>query len=80
MPSRDTWDNQVIRCSQHGLMKGRSHLTNLISFYHKITYFGNEGKAVEVAYLDFSKVFNLYGATSSIQFNEHSNLLSPPAQ
>ena len=28
-------DNQAIRPSQHGFMKGRSCLTNLISFYDK---------------------------------------------
>jgi len=27
------WDNWGIRPSQHGFMKGRSCLTNLISFY-----------------------------------------------
>ena len=27
------WDNQAIRPSQHGVMKGRSCLINLISFY-----------------------------------------------
>ena len=27
------WDNQAIRPSQHGFMKGRSCLINLISFY-----------------------------------------------
>ncbi|GAB0187275.1 mitochondrial enolase superfamily member 1 [Grus japonensis] len=34
-----TWHirhNQVIRPSQHGFMKGRSCLTNLISFYDKV--------------------------------------------
>ena len=30
-------DNQGIRPSQHGFMKGRSCLTNLISFYDKMT-------------------------------------------
>ncbi|GAB0177244.1 mitochondrial enolase superfamily member 1 [Grus japonensis] len=53
-----TWhvqDNQVIRPSQHGFMKGRSCLTNLISFYDKVTHLVDEGEAVDVVYLDFSK-------------------------
>ncbi|GAB0207759.1 mitochondrial enolase superfamily member 1 [Grus japonensis] len=56
-----TWhvqDNQVIRPSQHGFMKGRSCLTNLISFYDKVTRLVDEGKAVDVVYLDFSKALD----------------------
>ena len=56
-----TWhvqDDQVIRPSQHGFMKGRSCLTNLISFYDKVTHLMDEGKAVDVVYLDFSKAFD----------------------
>ncbi|KAK4823371.1 hypothetical protein QYF61_001719 [Mycteria americana] len=33
---RHIQDNQAIRLSQHGFMKGRSCLTNLISFYDKL--------------------------------------------
>ncbi|KAK4809524.1 hypothetical protein QYF61_015081 [Mycteria americana] len=56
-----TWhvqDKQVIRPSQHGLRKGRSCLTNLISFYDKVTCLVDEGKAVGVVYPDFSKAFD----------------------
>uniref|UniRef100_A0A803YAB9 Reverse transcriptase domain-containing protein n=1 Tax=Meleagris gallopavo TaxID=9103 RepID=A0A803YAB9_MELGA len=50
--------NQGIRPSQHGFMNGRSCLTNLISFYDKVTCLVDEGQAVDVVYLDFSKAFD----------------------
>ena len=56
-----TWhvrDNQGIRPSQHGFTKGRSCLTNLISFYDLVTCLVAEGKAVDIVYLDFSKAFD----------------------
>ena len=46
---------QGIRPSQHGFMKGRSWLINLISFYDWVTRLVDEGKSVDVVYLDFSK-------------------------
>ena len=48
-----------IRPSQHGLIKGRSCLTNLITFYDWATRLVDEGKAVDVVYLDFSKAFDM---------------------
>ncbi|KAK4818085.1 LOW QUALITY PROTEIN: hypothetical protein QYF61_005662 [Mycteria americana] len=56
--TRHVQDNQVIRPSQHGFRKGRSCLTNLISFCDKVTRLVDEGKAVDVVYLDFSKAFD----------------------
>ena len=56
-----TWhvrDKQGIRPSQHGFTKGRSCLTNLISFYDLGTHPVDEEKAVDVVYLDFSKAFD----------------------
>ena len=56
--TRHIQDNRVIRPSQEGFMKGRSCLTNLISFCDKVTRLVDEGKAVDVVYLDFSKAFD----------------------
>ncbi|PKU46081.1 rna-directed dna polymerase from mobile element jockey-like [Limosa lapponica baueri] len=52
-------DAQVIRPSQHGFMKGRSCLTNLISCYDKVTHLVDERKAVDIVYLDFNKAFEM---------------------
>ena len=56
--TRHVWDNEGIRPSQHGFTKGRSCLTNLISFYDPVTRLVDEGKAVDVVYLDFSRAFD----------------------
>ena len=56
--TRHVQDNCGIRPSQHGFTKGRSCLTNLISFYDPVTCLVDEGKAVDVVYLDFSKAFD----------------------
>ena len=50
-------DNQGMRPSQHGFMKGRSCLTNLISFYDQVTCLMDEEKAADVVYLDFNRAF-----------------------
>ena len=55
---RHVQDNQGIRPSQHGFTKGRSYFTDLISFCDLVTRLVDEGKAVDVVYLDFSKAFD----------------------
>jgi len=56
--TRHAKNNQGIRPSQHGFTKGKSCLTNLISFYDKVTRLVDEGRAVAAIYLDFSKAFD----------------------
>ncbi|KAK4819390.1 hypothetical protein QYF61_003661 [Mycteria americana] len=56
--NRHVQANQGIRPRQCGFMKGRSRLTNLLSFYNQVTCLVDEGKAVDVLYLDFSKAFD----------------------
>ncbi|KAF4787402.1 hypothetical protein TURU_000030 [Turdus rufiventris] len=51
-------DGLDIRPSQHGFRRGRSCLTNLLSFYDQVTCLVDAGKAVGVVYLDFSKAFD----------------------
>ncbi|GAB0195083.1 mitochondrial enolase superfamily member 1 [Grus japonensis] len=51
-------NNAIIRHSQQGITKGKSCLTNLISFYNKVTRLVDEGKAADVVFLDFSKIFD----------------------
>ena len=43
---------------QHGFLKGRSCLTNLLAFFDQVTQLLDEGKEVDVCYLDFQKAFD----------------------
>ena len=56
--SRHIKDKRVIRGSQQGCTKGKSCLTNLIAFYEEVTRWIDDGKAVDVVYLDFSRAFD----------------------
>lgn len=48
----------VIRSSQHGLTKGKTCLTNLNALYDEMTGLADQGKAVKIFNLDFTKYFN----------------------
>ena len=50
--------HKIINPSQHGFLKARSCLTNLLCFLEDITKWVDDGSPVDVIYLDFQKAFD----------------------
>ena len=48
----------MINESQHCFTKGKSCLTNLLSFYSKVYEAANNRDSYDILYLDFSKAFD----------------------
>jgi hypothetical protein len=51
-------ENNLIKDSQHGFVKGRSCATNLLEFLEKATTAVDRGDSFDVVYLDFAKAFD----------------------
>ena len=50
--------NGLINNSQHGFMKGRSCLTNLLDFFEEVYENLDRNNSVDLVYLDFAKAFD----------------------
>ena len=50
--------HKLINPSQHGFLKARSCLTNLLCFFEEITKWVDEGSPIDIIYLDFQKAFD----------------------
>ena len=49
--------HKLINTSQHGFLKAKSCLTNILCFLEEITKWVDDGSPVDVVYLDFQKAF-----------------------
>ena len=50
--------NELLKSSQHGFMRNKSTVTNLLEFFEKITSIVDNGDPADIVYLDFSKAFD----------------------
>ena len=51
-------NHKLINTFQHGFLKARSCLTNLLCFLEEITKWVDNGSPVDIVYLDFQKAFD----------------------
>ena len=56
---RHTKNKDEVIGGNQGFTKGKSHPTNLVTFYDGITASVDKGKATDVISLDFCKVFDM---------------------
>ena len=50
--------HDIIRGSQHGFRRGRSTVTNLLAYLEDLTKAVDQGKNVDVLYIDFARAFD----------------------
>ncbi|PKU47486.1 rna-directed dna polymerase from mobile element jockey-like [Limosa lapponica baueri] len=65
--SKHVEEKKIINSGQHGFTKGKSCMTNLLAFYDRMTGWVDEGRAVDVVYLDFSKAFDTVSHNTLIE-------------
>ena len=59
--------DEKVRSRQHEFTIEESYLTNLFTFCDEMTGLADEGRAVDIVYLDFSKAFDTVSAMNLIE-------------
>jgi len=54
----NTCKDSLIKSSQHGFVRNRFCLTNLLVFMEEVTNYIDRGYPIDVIYLDFQKAFD----------------------
>lgn len=57
--SKQVAEKKVISSCQHGFTKGKSGMTNQVTFYDVMTSWVDRRRAVDVVYFNFSKVSDI---------------------
>lgn len=52
-------NKKIISSSQHGFTQGKSYLTISVNVYDEMTGLVDEGRAVDVVYLESNKAFDV---------------------
>ena len=60
-------DNNLLNPNQHGFRSGHSCLSQLVHHYDQITQHMEDGKNIDVIYLDFAKAFDKLDFTITLQ-------------
>lgn len=60
-------NDAITRHSQHGLTKGESCLRSSVSFHDRATHLVDEGKVLDVAFVDFNKAFDTVPHSSLLE-------------
>ena len=72
--------NRLINNTQHGFRKGRSCISNLLMFLDEVTKAVDEGSAVDIAYFDFAKAFDVVPHGRLIKKVESCGITGPLLQ
>ena len=59
--------NNIVTTKQHGFMKGKSFTTNLLEYLDVLTNHNFNGKAVDVLYTDFKKLWTVFLMENYVQ-------------